>query len=140
MATLLGVLFIVLGVFAIVEPQVAGLAVAVLVGWLLLGGGVVHAVSAFRVAGARNVIWHVLLAVLYVVAGLYFLTHPQLGLGSLTLFLAVILLIEGIVWVVAYFRLPTGNGWLLFNGIVTILLGLMIWGHWPSSSVWAIGL
>jgi uncharacterized membrane protein HdeD (DUF308 family) len=139
MATLMGVLFIVLGLIAIVEPLIAGLAIAVLAGWLLLAGGVVHAISAFRAAGPRNVIWHVLLAVLYIVGGLYFVTHPLLGLGTLTLFLAVILLIEGIVWVVAYFRLPTGNGWLLLNGIVTVLLGLMIWGHWPNSSVWALG-
>ena len=139
MATLMGVLFIVLGLVAIVEPMVAGLAVAVLAGWLLLAGGIVHAVSAFRGGGAKTVIWHALLAVLYVLGGLYFVTHPLLGLGTLTLFLAAILFIEGVVWVVAYFQLRTCNLWMLLNGVITLLLGLMIWGGWPSSSVWAIG-
>lgn len=138
MATLMGVLFIVLGLVAIVEPLVAGLAVAVLAGWLLLAGGIVHAVSAFRGGGAKTVIWHALLAVLYVLGGLYFVTHPLLGLGTLTLFLATILFIEGVVWVVAYFQLR-GNVWMLLNGVITLVLGLMIWGGWPSSSVWAIG-
>lgn len=139
MATLMGVLFIVLGLVAIVEPMVAGLAVAVLAGWLLLAGGIVHAVSAFRGGGAKTVIWHALLAVLYVVGGLYFVTHPLLGLGTLTLFLAGILLIEGVVWIVAYFQLRSGNIWMLLNGVITLLLGLMIWAGWPSTSVWAIG-
>jgi uncharacterized membrane protein HdeD (DUF308 family) len=138
MATLMGVLFIVLGLVAIVEPMVAGLAVAVLAGWLLLAGGIFHAVSAFRAGGARNVIWHVLLAILYLFGGVYFVTHPLLGLGTLTLFLAAILFIEGVVWVIAYFQLR-GNVWMLLNGVITLVLGVMIWGGWPSSSVWAIG-
>ncbi len=138
MATLIGVLFIVLGLVAIVEPLVAGLAVAVLAGWLLLAGGIVHAVSAFRAGGARSVLWHALLAVLYLVGGFYFVTHPLLGLGTLTLFLAAILFIEGVVWILAYVQLRS-NVWMLLNGVITVVLGLMIWAGWPSSSVWAIG-
>jgi len=131
-------LFIVLGLVAIGEPLVAGLAVAVLAGWLLLAGGIVHAVSAFRAGGAKSVIWHALLAVLYLAGGVYFVTHPLLGLGTLTLFLSVILLVEGVVWVVAYFQLRS-NIWMLLNGVITLVLGLMIWAGWPSTSVWAIG-
>jgi uncharacterized membrane protein HdeD (DUF308 family) len=138
MSTLMGVLFIVLGLVAIGEPLVAGLAVAVLAGWLLLAGGIVHAVSAFRAGGAKSVIWHALLAVLYLAGGVYFVTHPLLGLGTLTLFLSVILLVEGVVWVVAYFQMRS-NIWMLLNGVITLVLGLMIWAGWPSTSVWAIG-
>jgi uncharacterized membrane protein HdeD (DUF308 family) len=139
MARLMGVLFIVLGLVAIGEPLVAGLAVAVLAGWLLLAGGIVHAVSAFRGGGPKGVIWHVLLAILYLCGGVYFVTHPLLGLGSLTLFLSIILFMEGIVWIIAYFQLRGGNIWMLLNGVITLVLGVMIWRHWPSSSVWAIG-
>jgi uncharacterized membrane protein HdeD (DUF308 family) len=141
MTTLLGVLFIVLGFLAIVEPLVAGLAVALLAGWALLAGGVVHVISAFRGAGARTVAWHIVLAVLYLLGGVYFVTHPLLGLGTLTLFLALILLVEGGVWIAAYFqtRSERGSVWMLLNGVITLVLGLMIWAGWPSSSVWAIG-
>ena len=31
------------------------------------------------------------------------------------------------------------SGWLLLNGVVTLLVGGLIWVHWPSSSIWAIG-
>lgn len=139
MATLMGVLFIVLGLIAIGEPLVAGLAVSVLAGWLLLAGGIVHAVSAFRSGGTRSALWHGLLAILYLAGGVYFATHPLLGLGTLTLFLAGILFVEGVVWIVAYFQLRSGNIWMLLNGVITVVLGVMIWRHWPSSSVWAIG-
>jgi uncharacterized membrane protein HdeD (DUF308 family) len=82
-----------------------------------------------------------LLAIIYVMGGFYFLTHPLLGLGTLTLFLAVILVMEALVELIAYFviRREDGSGWRLVNAIVTLILGGMIWGGWPSSSVWAIG-
>jgi uncharacterized membrane protein HdeD (DUF308 family) len=140
-ATAMGVVFVVLGVLAIVEPAVAGLAVAILVGWLLIFGGAAHGVAAFGGGGAGRAVWQLILALIYVFCGLYFLAHPLLGLGTLTLFLAAILVMEAIVEVIAYFvvRVEGGSGWRLVNAIVTLILGGMIWRHWPSSSVWAIG-
>jgi uncharacterized membrane protein HdeD (DUF308 family) len=135
------ILFILLGMFAIVEPFVAGLGIALLVGWLLVFGGIAHFVGAFHGGGGRRVTFHVLAGIVFVLGGLYFLTHPLLGLGSLTLLLASVILVAGIFEIVAYFRhqgVPA-SGWVLFNGIVAVLLGGLIWLHWPSSSVWAIG-
>jgi uncharacterized membrane protein HdeD (DUF308 family) len=139
--TAVGIVFVVLGVLAIVEPVVAGLAVAILVGWLLIFGGVAHAVSAFGGGGAGRTVWQLILAALYVIGGFYFLMNPLIGLGTLTLFLAAILLVEAVVEVIAYFatRGEGGSVWRLVNAIVTLLLGAMIWSNWPSSSVWAIG-
>jgi uncharacterized membrane protein HdeD (DUF308 family) len=139
--TAIGILFIILGMLAIVEPAVAGLAVAIFVGWFLIFGGIAHAFGAFGGGGAGRVIWQVIVAVFYFFGGIYFLTHPLLGLGTLTLFLAVILLVEAVVEIAAYFatRDAGGSGWRLVNAIVTLLLGGLIWSNWPSSSVWAIG-
>jgi uncharacterized membrane protein HdeD (DUF308 family) len=136
------VLFIVLGIFSIVEPGIAGLAVTLLVGWLLLFGCVAHFISAFKGGGAKQVIFQVLLGILYLIGGLYFLTHPIMGVGTLTLLLAAIILAEGVLELIAYFRLRGhgASGWLLLNAIITLLLGGFIWFHWPSSSVWAIGI
>jgi uncharacterized membrane protein HdeD (DUF308 family) len=138
--SLMGVVFIVLGILAIVEPMVAGLAVAMLVGWLLIFGGVAHAIGAFG-GGFGRAIWQLFIALIYIVGGLYFLMHPLLGLGSLTLLLAAILLVEAILEVIAYFAAAreTGSGWRLLNAVVTLVLGAMIWRNWPSSSIWAIG-
>ena len=137
----MAVVFIVLGTMAIIEPGVAGLAITILVGWLLIFGGATHLVAAFTGGGAGRVIWQVLIGIVYIVGGLYFLTHTLLGLGTLTLLLAVIILTEAVLEVIAYFRMRSegGSGWLLVNALITLLLGGLIWFHWPSSSVWAIG-
>jgi uncharacterized membrane protein HdeD (DUF308 family) len=137
----MAVVFILLGILAIVEPGVAGLAITILVGWLLIFGGGAHLVAAFSGGGAGRVIWQVLIGIVYIVGGFYFLTHPLLGLGSLTLLLAVIILMEAVFELIAYFRSrsESGSGWLLVNALITLLLGGLIWFHWPSSSVWAIG-
>jgi len=138
----MAVLFIILGILAIIEPGVAGLAVTLLVGWLLIFGGVAHFVTAFKGGGTKHVLWQVLIGIVYLIGGFYFLTHPIMGIGTLTLLLAGIILAEGVIEIVAYFktRREGASWWLLLNGIVTLLLGCLIWFHWPSSSVWAIGI
>jgi uncharacterized membrane protein HdeD (DUF308 family) len=138
----MAVVFILLGMMAIIEPGIAGLAVTILVGWLLIFGGGAHLVAAFSGGGAGRAIWQILIGIVYIVGGLYFLTHPLLGLGTLTLLLAVIILMEAVFEVIAYFRMrgQEGSGWLLVNALITLLLGGLIWFHWPSSSVWAIGI
>jgi uncharacterized membrane protein HdeD (DUF308 family) len=137
----MAVLFIILGILAIIEPGVAGLAVTLLVGWALIFGAVAHFVTAFKGSGTKQVIGQVLIGLVYLIGGIYFLTHVFMAVGTLTLLLGGIILAEGVIEIVAYFRtrLEGASGWLLFNGIVTLLLGCLILFHWPSSSVWAIG-
>lgn len=136
------VLFIVLGMLAIIEPALAGLAVSRLVGWLLVFGGVSYLIGAFKGGGTKQVGFHILVGLAYVIGGFYCLMHPLLAIGSLTLLLAAVILAGGVLEIISYFRLKGENasGWMLFNGIIALLLGGMIWFHWPSSSVWAIGI
>jgi len=133
--------FIVLGVLAIAEPAIAGLAMALLVGWVLIVAGVSHLIAAFIGARAGGVIWPVVCGVIYVAGGIYFVTHPLVGLGALTILLAAVLLAEALFEFVGYLRTPKElrSGWILVNGVVTVLLAALIWLHWPSSSEWAIG-
>jgi len=135
------ILFIVLGTLAIFEPFIAGLAVATLVGWLLVVGGVMHVVNAFRADGIMHGIWQALVGLFYVIVGLYFLAHPLMALGTLTLTLAFVLFFEAVVELTAWFatRREEGAGWLLFDAVVTTFLAALIWMNWPTVSVWAIG-
>src|SRR5215469_8647033 len=137
----IGIVFILLGIVAIVEPGVAGLAVTFLVGWLLIIGGVAHVIGSFSGGSGGRVIWQLILGILYFVGGIYFVTHPLLGLGTLTLVLAAIILTAAVLEFVTYFRTRNDgrSGWMLANAAITLLLGGLIWFHWPSSSVWAIG-
>jgi len=137
----MAVLFIALGLFGIVEPVAAGLGVAMLVGWLLMIGGAGHVIAAFKGGGVKHVMFEVLVAIVELAGGLYFLMHPFMAVETLTLLLAVVILAVGVLRVVWYFRLKGvgGAAWLLLNGIISLLVGGLIWFHWPSSSVWAIG-
>jgi uncharacterized membrane protein HdeD (DUF308 family) len=137
----IGVLFILLGIFAIAEPFAAGLGVTLLVGWLLVIGAVAHFIAAFKGGGAKHVLLQVVVGIVYLIGGLYFLTHTIMGVSTLTLLLSGVILAEGVLEILAYFRLRSTHGasWMLINGLVTLLLGGLIWFHWPSSSVWAIG-
>jgi uncharacterized membrane protein HdeD (DUF308 family) len=135
------VLFILLGIFAIVEPGVAAIGVTLLVGWMLVIGAVFHFIAAFKGGGAKQVIFQILVGILYAIGGFYFLTHTLMATGTLTLVLAGIFLAEGVIEIISYFRLRKegASGWLILNGIITLALGALIWFHWPSSTVWAIG-
>ena len=137
----LAVILIVFGFLAIAAPLFASVGVALAFAWLLMLNGITQLIYAFRSKGVGRIIWKVLVACFYVVAGGWLLTHPLLGLAGLTLVLTVFFFAEGITDVVVYFfsRRIDGAGWMLLDGIITILLAVMIWRHWPSSSAWALG-
>ena len=136
-----GVLLIVFGMVAIGTPFLAAVAVNALVGWLIILAGVVHLVLAFRAHGAGSMIWKLLVGVAYLCFGGYVIAHPVLGVVSLTLLLASLFVIEGILDIVLFVKMRPmhGSSWVLMDGIITLLLGLLIYMQWPSSSAWAIG-
>jgi len=136
-----GLLLIVFGAAAIASPFLAAVALNVAVAWLIVLAGIVHVVLAFRAHGAGSMIWKLLVGVAYVCFGGYLILHPVLGVASLTLLLASLFLIEGVLDIVLFVKLRPIQGatWLLFDAITSLLLGGMIYMQWPSSSAWAIG-
>ncbi len=135
------VLMIATGVLAVCAPLVAGVAVTGIVAWLLILSGVLHLVFAWRAGRPGAVLWEILLGVVYGGIGLYILSRPVAGLASLTLVIAAYLLIEGVLEFVLSLQLrpAPGSGWLMADGIVTLVLAVMIWSTWPSSAVWVVG-
>ena len=136
-----GVLLIVLGMAAVGSPFLAAVAVNVAIAWLIVLAGAVHVILAFRAHGAGSMIWKLLVGVAYVCFGVYLILHPVLAVASLTLVLASLFLIEGVLDIVLFVKMRSvgGSSWVLLDGIITLLLGLMIYMQWPSSSAWAIG-
>jgi len=137
----MAVAFIVAGTLAIIAPFVAGIAAATLVGWLLVAGGLMHGVNAFKNDSITRSVWQALVGAFYMIAGLYFVAHPLIALGTLTVALAAVLFCEAMMDFIAWSatRDEDGSGWLLVNTIATALLSLLIWLQWPSVSVWVIG-
>jgi len=138
----LSVFMIVAGILAVASPLAAGIAIDVLVAWLLVFSGCVHLVFAWYTRSTGGFLWELLVGILYIFIGVYLLMHPVAGLLSLTIALAAYLLLESVLEFALGFKLRPlpGSGWLLFDGVVTLILGVMIWRSWPSSSAWAIGL
>jgi uncharacterized membrane protein HdeD (DUF308 family) len=134
-------LMIAAGVLAMLSPAIAGVAVTVFFGWLLIVSGILHLAYAWQAGRAGAVGWEILLGIVYGGIGFYVLARPGAGLASLTLALAIYLVMEGMLEFILSFQLrpAPGSGWLLFDGIVTLLLAAMIGSAWPISSAWAIG-
>jgi uncharacterized membrane protein HdeD (DUF308 family) len=140
-AMIWGVLLVIFGMLAIAAPFLAAVAVSVVIAWLIVLAGVVHIALAFHAHGAGTTIWRLLVGIAYLCFGGYLIVHPVLGVASLTLLLASLFLIEGVLNIVSFFKMrgTQGSSWVLLDGIVTLLLGGMIYMQWPSSSAWAIG-
>jgi len=136
-----GVLLIICGMLAVGSPFVAAVAVNAVISWLIVFAGVLHLIVAFHAHGAGSVIWKLLVGLAYIGFGVYLILHPAIGVASLTLVLAGLFLIEGVLNIVLYFQMRSlgGSSWMLVDGIITLVLGLMIYMQWPASSAWAIG-
>lgn len=137
----LGIVLICLGIVALLDAVFASLASMLFFGWVLVVAGIVEAVQAFRHRGGTRLTFHALNAALSLVVGIMLLLHPVAGLLVATLLLAVYFTVAGIFRIVAAFstRMPS-SGWALLNGVITLLLGILVWVHWPASSLWIIGL
>ena len=138
----LGVLTVIFGILAIAAPFVTGIAVAMFVGFLLIFTGIARTVHAVKSQQWGTGIWGTVIGLLGVAAGLLMVFRPVVGLAWLALLLAVYFLVDGISEIIAAFKIKPdpGWGWELFNGIVALLLGIMIWRQWPVSGAWAIGV
>lgn len=136
-----GVLMFVCGMAAIALPRISSVEIVIILSWILLIVGVWHLIFAFQSHGAGGILWQVLLALLYGAVGIYMSMHPLLSVVSLTLVLAVFLTFEGVLEIILYFAVRTLRhaSWVLVNGVVTLILGILIWKQWPSSSTWVIG-
>jgi len=137
----LSVLMILAGMAAIIVPPLAGIAVAILLAWLLVLGGLAHLVFAWHTRTHGVMVWGMILGILYIAVGVFLFVRPIVALASLTLLLACYLLAEGVLEFILWFRMKhfPGGGWLLFDGIITVIVGMLIWMTWPSNTDWVIG-
>ncbi len=138
---ILGIVMIVLGFIAILAPWEAGIAIVLIVGWSIIFSGGALVFYAIRTHSGGRALLEALLGLIYIAAGIYILMHPLGGLLALTLLLASFFLIYGIIALVLAFRMRPLSGWVwvLIDAIVTILLGLLIYIHWPANTEWVVG-
>lgn len=138
---LLGAALVLLGLAALSYSVIATLATALVFGYFLLAGGVLYLVGAFFTRGWGGFFLSVLAGVLHLAVGFIVLEHPAEALLIYTLLLAVFFFVEGLFRILAALAGRFHHsGWVALSGLITLLLGVMIWRQWPLSGLYVVGL
>ena len=138
----LGVVYVIAGVIALGSVVFATVVSVFVVGIMMLIAGVAEVINAFQIKTWGKFLLWLLLGVLYIVAGFLTFDNPLLAAAVLTLLLGVALIASGIMRIILGFSMRRGMpwGWVVFSGVITLLLGLIILGHWPVSSLYVLGV
>jgi uncharacterized membrane protein HdeD (DUF308 family) len=130
------VVVFVCGILAVVLPLTFSLGVAGLLGWLFIFAAIAHLVFGFHLASG-TLAWHAFIAAFYALAAINLLVNPLLGVVLLALVIGVVLVAEGIIEIVLFFLLREYRHvvWVLIDGIVTLVLGIVACAHWPPISL-----
>jgi uncharacterized membrane protein HdeD (DUF308 family) len=138
----LGILSVILGIVGLGMTLLLTLVSVLYFGVLMIIVGGVQLFDTFKCTGWKSVLFHALIGLLYVVAGIMIVTRPLLASLALTWTLAVILIAVGVLRLVVavQHRGTAGSGWAMAGGVITIILGLMILAKWPLDALWVIGL
>ena len=138
-----GIISIVLGAIAIIVPPLASVTITLLVGILLLIGAVAYVAEAISRGSTGHRIWSAIVAVLYVIAGVWLILNPVSGTITLTWVLVIFFLIIGVFRILAGIQargqVPNA-GWTIVNGVLAVVIALLVLVDLPSSAAWAIGL
>jgi uncharacterized membrane protein HdeD (DUF308 family) len=136
----LGIIFTILGAACIFFDVTATYASVLLFGWVLMIGGVIALVHAFTAGNWSGFFLHLLSALFRGFTGYLLIRYPITGAASITLVLASFFIVGGLFRAIGsgMAKFPRW-GWAVFSGLVSILLGIMLLGQWPVSSVWFIG-
>ncbi len=137
-----GIILLIAGTLAIFSPFVAGVSITMLVGAMLAVSGIGQCFLAFKTGAFGRGLMVFVVGILMAITGLYMMNQPIAGLATLTIILMSYLLATGALEIIVAFQLKPADGWglQLFNGIVTLLLGIMLWRQFPLSGAWAIGI
>lgn len=137
----LGVGLILLGVVALANLLLATVATIFYIGAMMLIGGIVEIVHAFQVKTWGGFFYWLLSGVFYAFAGIIAFYNPLLASAALTLLLAVLLVVAGIfrIWIGFAARPESGWGWIVATGVITLLVGVLVYAAWPGNSLVLLG-
>jgi membrane protein HdeD len=138
----LGIALIALGVAAVLAPVVAGSALVIVIGFILLIAGTVPIVRELKAEASKERTIGLILGIITALAGIAVIGHPLFGLAFLTVLLVGYFVVEGVWKIVVSFRYKPAPGWkwMLASGVLSLVLGLLIWNQWPVSGLWAVGV
>ena len=138
----LGIVMVMLGVIGLGMTVLFNEIVVMYFGFLLLFGSGVQLMQAFRAEAWKGRVWHVLIALVYIVGGIIAVTEPVIAGMTLALLIAWTLIVIGVLRLFMALQMRGAAGWLwtLLGGVLSVVLGVMIINEWPQSGLWVIGL
>jgi len=136
--TLWGVIAIILGFLAMAAPMLTGMSIALLVGILVVAGGVARLVWAFQAGSVGEGILKFLIAGLTLLCGVLMVVNPVFASGFFTILLSLYFIIDGISEIAV--GIGTKRGWFTVAGIISIILGCLLWAQFPLAGSWALGI
>ncbi len=139
---MLGILQIIFGIIALSTPWVASVAITEIISILFIITGVVqffqimhsHFGSKAKYASGA------LISILYVIAGCYLIFNPAKAVITLTLIIGWFFIIKGAIILIESFRTKTTKSWMMVNGAITLILGILILSDIQGGAIWIIGI
>jgi len=136
-----GILLLLIGAAAAASPFITTITSVVVFGWLLIFAGIAQLVFSFSYRTTSNFLMHIFTSILTVLIGVLIIANPEVTAITVTLLLAAFFLAAGISRIISALSLRFPQwGWILFGGMLSVVLGALILLHWPSSALWVIGL
>ena len=138
----IGILSLLTGIAAIIVPQIAALAVEMLLGGLFIFVSFLQGIHAYHMHRRRGFGLSILTALLSLIVGVLLLVFPLSGVMTLTLVIGVFFFLGGFLKSILAFQLRPlqGWGWMLFSGIISLGLGVLIFSMLTQSAAWVIGI
>lgn len=139
---IIGIVYVIAGFVAVGHPVMSTYAVELVIGVVLIVGGIISVIGSFFMGDWKRFLLILVSGILYIIVGYILLRHPLEGVLTLTLFLGAFLFVEGVFKIINALQMkPAPNwGWLLISGIASLILGILIYAEFPSSSTYIIGL
>jgi uncharacterized membrane protein HdeD (DUF308 family) len=138
----IGIFIFVIGVIALIFPVAFGKATVIILGVIFIIGGALRLSFAIFSFSTGTMILKYLASILMIIAGIWLIANPDMGLNILTIFLAVYFIIDGVSSISYSFTMVpvTGGAYLLAEGVISIILGILIWSHWPATGKFALSI
>jgi len=136
----MGILTIIFGILAMMMPFISGESVLLLIGILVMAGGIMRMIWAFKASSLGKGILVFIIGLLTLLAGFWIITEPFIAAGALTIVLSAYFFVDGFAEIMAALSMTEGKGWLIFDGVVTVILGVLLFMGFPFSGPLAVGV